>query len=125
MRMLLAAAVATALAAGCTAGPAAPAHQSSPARPSSTPAAQPSTPTAAARLTKVQACRLRLADVTHYDGRSRVAGLRQIADHVTDPRMAADARTAVRDIDHTGGAAVAFALLRDDCRRAGVRIPAP
>lgn len=125
MRMLLAAAVATALAAGCTAGPAAPTHQPSPAQPPGTPAAQPSTSSAAARLTKVQACRLLLDDVTRYDGRARVPGLRQIADHVTDPRMAGDTRTAVRDIDHTGGAAVAFALLRDDCAHAGVRIPVP
>ena len=123
--MLLAAAVASALAAGCTAGPAAPTHQPSPPQPPGTPAAQPSTAVAAARLTKVQACRLLLADVTRYDGRARVPGLRQIADHVTDPRMAGDTRTAVRDIDHTGGAAVAFALLRDDCAHAGVRIPAP
>lgn len=125
MRMLLAAAVATALAAGCTAGPAAPTHQPSPAQPPGTPAAQPSTSSAAARLTKVQACRLLLDDVTRHDGRARVPGLRQIADHVTDPRMAGDTRTAVRDIDHTGGAAVAFALLRDDCAHAGVRIPVP
>jgi hypothetical protein len=123
--MLLAAAVASALAAGCTAGPVAPTHQPSPAQPPGTPAAQPSTAAAAARLTKIQACRLLLADVTRYDGRARVPGLRQIADHVTDPRMAGDTRTAVRDIDHTGGAAVAFALLRDDCAHAGVRIPAP
>jgi hypothetical protein len=125
MRMLLAAAVATALTVGCTAAPAAPTHQASPAQSPSTPSAQPSTPSAAARLTKVQACRLLLADVARYDGRARVPGLRQIADHVTDPRMAGDTRTAVRDLDHTGGAAVAFALLRDDCARAGVRIPAP
>jgi hypothetical protein len=38
--------------------------------------------------------------------------------------MAADARTAVRDIDHTGVAPIAVALLRDECARAGVRIPA-
>jgi hypothetical protein len=50
--------------------------------------------------------------------------LRRIADHVTAPRMAADARTAVRDIDHTGAAVIAVALLRDECTRAGVRIPA-
>jgi len=127
MRMLLAAAVATALAAGCTATPAAPTHQPSPAAPTHQPSpAQPdSTPSAAARLTKVQACRLLLADVTHHHGRSAVPGLRRIADHVTDPRMAGDTRTAVRDLDHTGGAAVAFALLRDDCAHAGVRIPPP
>jgi hypothetical protein len=125
MRLLLAAAVASALAVGCTAGPTAPIHEPSATQPPSTPAAPPSTPAAAGRLTKVQACQLLLADVTRYDGRARVPGLRQIADHVTDPRMAGDARTAVRDIDHTGGAAVALALLRDDCAHTGVRIPAP
>ena len=125
MRMLLAAVVATALAAGCTAAPAAPAHQPSPAQPHSAPAAPPSTASATARLTTVQACRVLLADMTRYHGRAMVPGLRRIADHVTDARMAGDARTAVRDLDHTGGAAVAFALLRDDCAHAGVRIPAP
>jgi hypothetical protein len=122
--MLLVAAVATVLAAGCTAAPAAPAHQPSPAQPHST-SAQPSTPAAAARLSKVQACQLLLADVTRYQGRSAVPGLRRIADHAADTRMAGDARTAVRDLDHTGGAAVALALLRDDCAHAGVRIPPP
>jgi hypothetical protein len=111
--MLLAAAVATALAVGCTAAPAAPAQQ------------QHGTPPAAVPLTKTQACRQLLAVVTHEHGRSDVPGLRHIADHVTDVRMAGDARTAVRDIDHTGGAPVAFALLRDDCAHVGVRIPAP
>ena len=112
MRVLLAAAVATALAVGCTATPAAPAHQHT-------------TPSAAVPLTKIQACRQLLADVTRHHGRSAVPGLRHIADHVTDVRMAGDARTAVRDIDHTGGAPVALALLRDDCAHVGVRIPAP
>jgi hypothetical protein len=108
--MLLAAAVAMALAlgAGCTAAPAAPAA-----------------PAAAVPLTKTQACRQLLADVTRHHGRSAVPGLRHIADHVADVRMAGDARTAVRDIDHTGGAPVAFALLRVDCAHVGVRIPAP
>lgn len=115
MRMLLAAAAATALVAGCTAAPAAPAA----------PAHQRSTSSAAVPLTKTQACRQLLADVTRHHGRSAVPGLRHIADHVTDVRMAGDARTAVRDIDHTGGAPVAFALLRDDCAHVGVRIPAP
>jgi hypothetical protein len=49
--------------------------------------------------------------------------LRRIADHVSAPRMAAYARTAVRDIDHTGVAPIALALLRDECARAGVGIP--
>ncbi len=115
MRMLLAAAVAIALAAGCSpATPVAPAHQHT------TPSAS-----AAGRLTRTQACRQLLTDVTHHHGRSTVPGLRRIADHVTDIRMAGDARTAVRDIDHTGAAPVAFALLRDDCAHVGVRIPAP
>jgi hypothetical protein len=117
MRMLLVAAVTTALAVGCTAAPTAPAHQHRPAH--------QSTASAAAPLTKYQACRQLLAVVTHQHGRSTVPGLRRIADHVTDTRMAGDARTAVRDIDHTGAAAVALALLRDDCAHAGVRIPAP
>src|SRR5580658_5296754 len=82
-------------------------------------------PTAAAPLTRTQACRQLLDDVTRHQGRSQVPGLRLIADHVTDARMAGDARTAVRDIDHTGGAPVALALLRDDCAHAGMRIPAP
>jgi hypothetical protein len=112
MRMLAAAAVTAALAAGCTAAPAARAHQHT-------------TPSAAVPLSKTQACRQLLAVVAHHHGRSAVPGLRHIADHVTDARMAGDARTAVRDIDHTGGAPVAFALLRDDCAHVGVRIPAP
>jgi hypothetical protein len=37
--------------------------------------------------------------------------------------MAAEARNAVRDIDHTGVAPIPIALLRDDCARAGVQIP--
>jgi hypothetical protein len=110
--MVLAAAVAAALAAGCTAAPAVPAHQHR-------------SLSAAGPLTRVQACRHLLDVVTHQHGRATVPGLRLIADHVTDARMAGDARTAVRDIDHTGAAAVAFALLRDDCAHAGVRIPAP
>jgi hypothetical protein len=54
-----------------------------------------------------------------------IPALRRIADHVTDPRMAGDARTAVRDIGHTGTASGAFILLRANCAQAGVRIPAP
>lgn len=118
--MLLVAVAATALAVGCTAAPGGPAptHQPSPAH-------QPGTPSAATLLTKFQACRQLRSEVTGQPGRADVPALRRIADHVADPRMAGDARTAVRDIDHTGAAAVAFALLRDDCAHAGVRIPAP
>jgi hypothetical protein len=119
--MLLVAALATALAVGCTTAPAGPAHQPG----SSAPADQPSATAVAASISKVQACRQLRDDMARHHGRSAVPGLRQIADHVTDPRMAGDARTAVRDIDHTGVAPVALTLLRDDCRRAGVRIPAP
>jgi hypothetical protein len=118
MRMLLAAAAATALAAGCTASPGAPARQHRPAQPAAATAT-------AVQLTRFQACQQLLAVVTHQHGRSTVPGLRRIADHVTDTRMAGDARTAVRDIDHTGAAPVALALLRDDCAHAGVKIPAP
>lgn len=106
------AAGAAALAAGCGAAPAAPAHQ-------------PSTPSASVTVTRFQACRQLLADVSRHRGVPDVAALRRIADHVTDPRMAGDARTAVRDIGHTGVAPVAFTLLRADCQQAGVRIPAP
>ena len=117
----------TALAAGCTVGPAAPAHQHHQAHQpsSSAPADQPNATVVAASISKVQACRQLRDDMIRHHGRSAVPGLRRIADHVTDPRMAGDARTAVRDIDHTGIAPVALTLLRDDCRRAGVRIPAP
>jgi hypothetical protein len=78
-----------------------------------------------ARLTPFQACQKLLADVTRNLGVPDIATLRHIADHVSAARLAADARTAVRDIGHTGIAPVALLLLRDDCARAGVRIPAP
>jgi hypothetical protein len=112
MRMLLVTATAAAMAAGCSTVPAAPAHRAS-------------TASAPVTLTKVQACRQLLHDVTRHRGVPDVPALRRIADHVTDPRMAGDARTAVRDIGHTGTAPVAFILLRADCAQAGVRIPAP
>jgi len=57
------------------------------------------------------------------EGVPDILTLRVIADHVTEPRMAAEARSAVRDIDHTGVAAIPVALLRDDCARVGVRMP--
>jgi hypothetical protein len=111
MRTLLAAAAA-ALAAGCGGAPHPQAHRH-------TPASAPVT------LTKLQACERLLDDVTRHGGVFDVPALRQIADHVADPRLAAEARTAVRDIGHTGTAPVAFTLLRDDCAQAGVHIPAP
>jgi len=78
-----------------------------------------------AALTRGQACQQLRADLIGNQGVPDIPTLRRIADHVTAPRMAADARTAVRDIDHTGIAPLALGLLRDECARAGVRIPAP
>lgn len=78
-----------------------------------------------AALTRGQACQQLRADLIGNKGVPDIPTLRRIADHVTAPRMAADARTAVRDIDHTGIAPLALGLLRDECARAGVRIPAP
>jgi hypothetical protein len=75
-------------------------------------------------LTRRQACQQLRDDLARNQGAPDIPMLRRIADHVTAPRMAADARTAVRDIDHTGAAVIAVALLRDECTRAGVRIPA-
>jgi len=112
MRMLLATVAAAALAVGCSGVPAVPAHHRS-------------TTPATIKLTKYQACRQLLDDVTHHRGIPDIPALRRVADHVTDPRMAGDARTAVRDIAHTGTAPIAFALLRADCADVGVRIPAP
>lgn len=111
MRALLAAAAATALAAGCG-GPVAPRAHKLVTAPAST-------------FTRVQACRQLREDVTRNGGSPDILALRRIADHVTAPRLAADARTAVRDISHTGIAPVALTLLRADCAQAGVRIPAP
>jgi hypothetical protein len=109
VKVLLAGA-AMALAAGCGGGPA--------------PAARPDgTAAAPARLSAVQACRELLGDLGRNRGVPDIPTLRRIADHVTAPRMAADARTAVRDMDHTGTAPIALSLLRDECARAGVRIP--
>jgi hypothetical protein len=112
--LLLAAAV---LAAGCGGPPPSPPHRH-PAQPSATASAP-------VQLGRAEACRRLLEDVRRNQGIPDVRALREIADHVTAPRLAADARTAVRDIGHTGIAPVAFALLRDDCARAGVHIPAP
>jgi hypothetical protein len=80
---------------------------------------------AVAKITAAQACRLLRADFTRNHGVPGIPALRRVADHVgAAPRLAADARTAVRDIDHTGVAPLALVLLRDDCSRAGVPIPA-
>ncbi len=107
---LLVTATAT-LAVGCGGGPRPAAHHG---------AATPSPST----LTSLQACRQLRDDLTRHQGVPDIATLRRIADHVTAPRLAAYARTAVRDIDHTGFAPIALSLLRDECARAGVQIPA-
>gem|GEM_PF-4943000 len=122
---LAAAAVVAALSAtGCGGPPAAPrpALSSPPARPGSPPA-RPGSQPARPALTRRQACDRLLADVRRTGGAPGQRALREVADHARDPRMAADARTAVKDLEHTGIAPIAFALLRDDCARAGVRLP--
>jgi hypothetical protein len=110
MRAVVVTAVATAIMIGCG-GPAPGPHKYS---------GSPS----AATLTGLQACRQLLTDVTRNGGVPDIPTLRAIADHVTTPRLAADARTAVRDLGHTGVAPLAIALLRADCEQQGVRIPA-
>jgi hypothetical protein len=115
IRALLVTAVATALTAAGCGTPALRAHHHI-------------TASASVSLTRLQACERLLADVTHNGGTGGIPdipALRNVADHVTAPRLAADARTAVRDIEHTGIAPVALTLLRADCAQAGVKIPAP
>lgn len=101
---------ATTLAVGCGGAPRPPAHHGA-------------TTPAPLTLTSFAACRQLRDDLTRNQGVPDIATLRRIADHVTAPRLAADARTAVRDIDHTGIAPIALRLLRDECARAGVPIP--
>lgn len=114
----LVATVTAAALAGCTA--------TSAPQPAPAPHPQQQVPSAASGpLSKPQACQHLLDDVTRHQGIPSIPTLRRIADHVTEPRMAADARAAVKDIGHTGIAPIPLALLRDDCRRAGVRIPPP
>jgi len=108
MKALLVTAVAATLAVGCGSDPPPPAHR---------------TAAAPVPLTRVQACHLLLADLARNQGVPDIPTLRRIADHVTAPRMAAYARTAVKDIDHTGVAPVPLELLRDECARIGVPIP--
>jgi hypothetical protein len=100
--------------------------QPSPARQSpagQSPAFPDATASAPFSLTRLQACRELRDDLARNTGLPDIPMLRRIADHVSAPRMAAYARTAVRDIGHTGVAPIALALLRDECARAGVRIP--
>jgi hypothetical protein len=110
--MLLLTVLAAAAAGGCVAAPPQRAHP----HPSAL---------APSAITVVQACHLLQTDPTRDAEAADTTVLGHIADRVTAPRMAADARTAVRDIDHTGIAPVALSLLRDDCDRAGVPVPAP
>ncbi|HEY2304262.1 MAG TPA: hypothetical protein VGI05_00105 [Streptosporangiaceae bacterium] len=124
--LLVMAAAAAALAVGCGGATPSPAQPSA-AQPSAarqSPARPDATASAPVNLTRLQACQQLRDDLTRNQGVPDIPMLRRIADHVTAPRMAADARTAVRDIDHTGVAQIALALLRDECARAGVRIPA-
>jgi hypothetical protein len=125
MKVLLAAVAAAVLAAGCGADPRAPA-QPSPARQSparQSPAFPDATTSAPFTLSRLEACRELRDDLARDQGHPDIPTLRRIADHVSAPRMAAYARSAVRDIDHTGAAPVPLALFRDECARAGVRIP--
>ena len=124
MRVLLVTAVAALLTAGCAGAPRPPAQPSpatqSPVRQS--PAFPDATASAPFTLTRLEACRELRDDLDHNQGLADIPMLRRIADHVSAPRMAAYARTAVRDIDHTGVAPIPLALFRDECARAGVRI---
>jgi len=127
MKVLLVTAAAVAvLAAGCGGAPRAPAKPS-PARQSAvrqSPAFPDATASAPFSITRREACRELRDDLARNQGVPDIPMLRRIADHVSAPRMAAYARTAVRDIDHTGVAPIPLALFRDECARAGVRIPA-
>jgi hypothetical protein len=119
-------AVAATLAVGCGGGLGPSAHQASPGpahQGSPAPAHQDSPAPALSKLTVVDACLQLRGSLSRNRGVPDYLTLRIIADHVTVPRMAAEARNAVRDIDHTGVAPLPIALLRDDCARAGVRIP--
>jgi hypothetical protein len=123
--LVTAAAAAAVLAAGCGADPRAPARPS-PARQSSaqqSPVFPDATTSAPFTLSRAEACRELRADLARNQGDPDIPMLRRIADHVSAPRMAAYARTAVRDIDHTGVAPIPLALFRDECARAGVQIP--
>jgi hypothetical protein len=77
-------------------------------------------------LTRVQACQRLQAHITRNQVKPDLLTLHYIADHVTDtPRLARDARDAVKDITHTGIAPIPFLLLKDDCAKVGVDIPIP
>src|SRR5215475_6581617 len=115
--------VAATLAVGCGGDPPLPAHRGTPAPAHrDSPAAHHSPAPALSKLTDVEACEQLRGSLSRNQGAPDIPTLRIIADHVTEPRMAAEARTAVRDIDHTGVAPLALALLGDRCARAGVQI---
>lgn len=112
-RMLTAGAAATVvLAAGCGTGTPARAHKHA-------------TASAFAVLTRRQACERLRAGLARHGGALDVATLRYVADHAPIPRLAADARMAVRDLEHTGIAPLALVLLQDECAKAGVRLRVP
>jgi hypothetical protein len=118
--------VAATLAAGCGGDPRSPAHQDRPApahQDGSAPAHQDGPASALSKLSNIDACRQLRGSLSRNQGVPDLLTLRIIADHVTEPRMAAEARSAVRDIDHIGVAPLPIALLRNDCARAGVQIP--
>ena len=122
MRALLAAAAAMAvvLAAGCGGG----APPRADPRTSASAFASSSAP-AFVTLTRLQACQWLATDIARNGGVPDVQALRYVADHAATPRLAADARTAVRDIGHTGAAPVALRLIEDECTRAGVYFQVP
>src|SRR5260370_18153527 len=113
MKALLVTGIATALmAAGCGGAPAARAHQHLSA-------------SAPVKLSRLQACGRLLADVTRNHGIPAIPTLRHIADPFTVPRLAPDARPAVRALVHTAIPPVPLILLRPACAQAGVTIPPP
>lgn len=125
LRVLLIGVAAT-LAVGCGGDPRPRAHQDSTVaahQDSPAPAHQDRPAPALSKLSNVDACQQLRGSLSRNRGVPDLLTLRIIADHVTAPRMAAEARNAVRDIDHTGVAPIPIALLRDDCARAGVQIP--
>jgi hypothetical protein len=81
--------------------------------------------TAAIPLTRLQACQRLLADIRRNGGAVDLRALRDVADHVADPRLAADARTLFRDLAHENVSPLGLLLLQDDCAKAGVRLPVP
>lgn len=124
LRVLLVA-IAVMLAVGCGGDPRSSAHQDRPApahqdRPAQ--AHQDGPASALSKLSNIDACRQLRGSLSRNQGFPDLVTLRIIADHVTEPRMAAEARSAVRDIDHIGVAPLPIALLRDDCARVGVQI---